>query len=238
MTTFPTLTPAARTWTPGEYPNAAINGINGKSRTVRQSNAVLHAQLQLQFQVITSSQLQAIATHYLDQRGCYVIFDLPSQVWNGVTTADYQLSGYLWRYLEAPKIKDLPCGIGHDVELKLEAVPNEGASVAGAGLMVTASISGGGATAANGLAQTVTLSISGGAVNVASPGLAQTVTWSQNYAYPTENGALFGLRGTITLSISGGTATGDNLPSSDYWADWISQVYGWDQDVSIDWWGF
>jgi len=225
MTTFPALIPGSRTFTPGGYPHSVFTGINSRANRVRNSNVMLESQLRLSFVAITESEMLSILTHYQGQRGGYLSFPLPADVWSGVTAADFQLSGYGWIYREPPTVEDLPCG-GHNVELILETVPPEGTALPGLSLIVRYVIAGGRAAAANGAALTIGYSISGGRAGL--PGLAQTVTYTITGGDATGGASLpglnlfvlYGIRGgraglpglakSIAYSIAGGAATAQN----------------------------
>lgn len=162
MTTFPALRPAVRTWTPGEYPHAQLNSLSGRSQTVRLSAVMLRSQLRLSFAALTQAQMLSIAAHYLAQQGGYLGFELPTEVWSGANASSFTLTGHLWRYAEPPTVEDLPCGTGYDVEIRLETVPNEGASVAGLSAFVFARLVAGGAGASNGANLTATVTLAAG----------------------------------------------------------------------------
>ena len=240
MSTFPALQPSARTWTPGEYPHAQFRGLNGTQRTVRQSNVMMRSSLRLAFQALTQAQMLSIVAHYLGQQGTFAAFGLPVEVWSGVATAsDYSLANYLWRYAEPPTVEDLAADETtlYNLELKLESCPNEGAEATGATMTLRWSLSGGTPGAANGASLSVGWSLTPGYTVLTMPGLAGSVGWSLTPGWPLNDGALFGLNGSIVWAISGGSATGDNVPTADYWNDWSAQVYGWSDAVSVDWWG-
>ena len=129
MPAFPTLTPVARSWTPGDYGNAASVGISGKQVNVRTSNAIKNSELQLQFVALTQAELNSIAQHYIGQQGSYQPFGLVYENWIGVSNPnDYILSGYLWRYAEPPKVEDYPADgqTRFSVSIKLVTVVGEG----------------------------------------------------------------------------------------------------------------
>ena len=230
MTTFPTLIPSSRTFTPGGYPHSAFAAMNAKASRVRNSNVMLESQLRLTFVGINESQMLSILTHYQARRGGFQSFPLPADAWSGVTAADFQLSGYGWVYAEPPIVEDLPCG-GHIVELTLETVPPEGTALLGLNLMVRYSLAAGRAAAANGAALAIGYSLSGGRAGL--PGLTQTVTYSINggdatggasvagldqfvvYIIKGGRAGLAGLARTVTYSLAGGEATG-NVTDPDF----------------------
>lgn len=162
MAVFPTLTPATRAFTPGEYPHTPFSTYSGFQNRVRHSNVMLSSSVRLSFIAVTESDMLSILSHYQGQYGSFESFTLPSSIWSGVTTiSDYELTDYRWRYTEAPTVDDVYCG-RYNVELALETVPPEGAFVNGAELVVIISLSAGTAVTTNGIQQSVTLTLAGG----------------------------------------------------------------------------
>jgi len=211
MSTFPTLIPSTRTFTPGIYPHTAFVGMSGKANRVRNSNAMLQSQLRLTFMAITEAQMLSILTHYNGQQGSFLSFPLPSAAWSGGTASDLELSGYGWIYREPPTVEDLMCG-GHNVELVLETVPPEGTALLGLDLTVRLLLTPGTAAAAAGAALSMTYSLVDGQIDPA------------------------GINGTIVYSLSAGAVDGEET-QSDYWSSWVAQNYGWEELIFIDWWG-
>jgi hypothetical protein len=226
MATFPALAPSARTFTPGEYPNTGFRAWNGTEERVRHSNVMLESTLRLAFNEITETQMLSILSHYQSQRGGFDSFALSSEVWSGLSSiSDFELTGYRWRYAEAPTVVDAYSG-RHTVELSLVTVPPEGATVNGFGRIVVLSIAGGTVTVsdgfnltvnvsfapglgdapvgADGLTEQIDLSIAGGDVQIIPAGLAETidVTFAAG-AVAASNG----LNEIVTVSIVGGTAS-------------------------------
>lgn len=98
---------------------------------------MLASTLSVSFIGLPAADVEDIVDHYGNQLGTFTPFGLPTELWSGVADpADYTLTGYLWRYAEPPSIEDLPCG-GHNVELVLESVPPEGATIAGLNRRIT-----------------------------------------------------------------------------------------------------
>lgn len=211
MTTFPALRPAVRTWTPGEYPHAQLNSISGRSRTVRLSSVMLRSQLRLTFAAISQAQMLSIAAHYLAQQGGYLGFDLPTEVWSGATASDFTLAGHQWRYSEPPTVEDLPCGSGYAVELRLESVPNEGASVAGLNAFVSIGLVTGAAAGAVGASLAVAVGLAaGGATSSGNQAYGASLTVAVGLAAGAGSSTdRFAAGGTftVTASLAPGSAT-------------------------------
>lgn len=175
MTTFPTLTPSGRTFTPGEYPHTPFDAYNGWQGRVRHSNVMLSSQLRLTFTALTEADMLTIISHYNGQYGTYNSFSLPSALWSGATQADYELAGYQWRYIDSPVVEDVYCN-RYTVELTVETVPPDGAALDGAYLVVLCTVANVGAFTANGLTRTVTTSVADTGAGSAGADLSVTIT--------------------------------------------------------------
>jgi hypothetical protein len=170
MATFPSLTPATRAFTPGEYPHTPFTTYNGLQNRVRHSNVMLSSSVRLSFIALAEADMLSILSHYQGQFGSFESFTLPSSIWSGVTTAsDYQLTDYRWRYTESPAVDDAHCNL-YNVELALETVPPDGAFASGAELAVIITLAFGSATSTNGLQQSITITLAGGAASVVADG--------------------------------------------------------------------
>lgn len=237
MATFPSLTPATRAFTPGEYPHTPFTTYNGLQNRVRHSNVMLSSSVRLSFIALAEADMLSILSHYQGQFGSFESFTLPSSIWSGVTTiSDYQLTDYRWRYTDPPSVDDVYCG-RYNVELQLETVPPEGAFIGTTELFVLYSVVGGAATAANGLQQTITLTLSTEGFVVsgldesitasigAANGIVASVTASLDAGIPEVAAGALGLDESIALSLAGGTATGGSGTGSAtgeaiFWSDW------------------
>ena len=204
MTTFPTLTPSSRTFTPGEYPHTPFNTISGWQNRVRHSNVMLASQVRLTFTAVTEASMLSILSHYQGQLGTFDSFDLPSAVWGGVTAADYQLANYLWRYKEPPTVEDSYYS-RYNVELTLETVPPDGAIVDGMYRIVVTSLTEGEALTTNGLSKTVTVSFS--AVGFQVPGIDATITTSFSTGTAAASN---GITAAVATALVAGTAVAAN----------------------------
>lgn len=264
MATFPSLKPSGRTFTPGEYPHTPFDAYNGFQNRVRHSNVMLTSSVKLSFIALTESQMLSILAHYQGQFGTYESFDLPADAWSGVTSAsDYQLAGYLWRYIEPPVVDDIHCE-QYNVELTLETVPPDGAEVDGMWRVVNLSVLGVGAFSANGFSKSVTIGFApvgfvalgldlavtsavAGTGAAASNGaqLSSTATLATGAAAASSGADLTTTvtllaegAGTVSLIITasfvGGEAT---ISTSDYWSDMSVQLYGWEALSYVEWWG-
>jgi hypothetical protein len=170
MAVFPTLTPATRAFTPGEYPHTPFSTYNGLQNRVRHSNVMLSSSVRLSFIALAEADMLSILSHYQGQFGSFESFTLPSSIWSGVTTiSDYELTSYRWRYTDPPSVDDVYCG-RYNVELALETVPPDGAFASGTELAVIITLAPGAAVTTNGLQQSITITLAGGAASVIADG--------------------------------------------------------------------
>jgi hypothetical protein len=221
MTVFPSLTPATRAFTPGEYPHTPFTPYNGFQNRVRHSNVMLSSSVRLSFIALAEADMLSILSHYQGQFGSFESFTLPSSIWSGVTTiSDYQLTDYRWRYTDPPSVDDVYCG-RYNVELTLETVPPEGKFANGTELVVIITLAPGAAVTTNGLQQSVTLSIAGGSASETFGG--------------------DGLQESITVSLVGGTASviiGEGTADeASFWSDWAftsSDIFLYEQGTATE----
>jgi hypothetical protein len=221
MATFPSLTPATRAFTPGEYPHTPFSTYSGFQNRVRHSNVMLSSSVRLSFIALAEADMLSILSHYQGQFGSFESFTLPSSIWNGVTTiSDYQLTDYRWRYTEAPTVDDVYCG-RYNIELALETVPPDGAFASGAELAVIITLAPGAAVTTNGLQQSVTLSIAGGSASqvIGGDGLQESITISL-------------VSGTASVIAGEGTAD-----ETSFWSDWAftsSDIFLYEQGAATE----
>jgi hypothetical protein len=183
MTTFPTLTPSSRTFTPGRHPHSEIPTLNGLQVRVMTSNVIIEQQLRLTFIGLTESEMLSIRTHYVGQQGRFLSFFIPSSLLSGMTTPAYFTpTGYSWIYASAPQVEDIPGTQRYNVSVELVTIPPEGANVNGAEFTVSIALAVGAADSGNGTATgaslIVTASIQGGEASFVIAGFDLTVTAS------------------------------------------------------------
>jgi len=109
MAVFPSLKPTNRRLTMGEYPTKIYRALSGK--TVRRSfgNRPFGFSLELDYENVPESTVQAIINHYNTQQGQTIGFTVPDEVFAGLSTATISLvkapAQTLWFYAEAPSIE-------------------------------------------------------------------------------------------------------------------------------------
>jgi len=212
--TYPAFTPSSRTWTPGEYANTAWLGYSGSESRVRNINAMQESALRLEYIGLSESDMLSFLTHYVNSSGSYGAFTLPSAAFSGVSSAsDYTLSGYLWRYEDAPQVEDLPCG-GHNVSIALVSVIPEGAFADGVELEIRISFSAPTPVSARGANLELQVQLKPGVATGSSPGTASGAALTITAAIIGGAGgggaggaSVSGLTAVITASITGGTGS-------------------------------
>lgn len=123
MSTFPSLIPSTRTYTPGDVPSALQVSLSGIASGFRRGNRRVAQTLALTFQRLEESDVTLIRNHYDNRSGSFDLFFLSAELWVGYATPPIPLlSDYAWRYIAAPIINDASCG-RWDVEIELETVP-------------------------------------------------------------------------------------------------------------------
>ena len=124
MANFPSLKPTNRRLTMGEYPIKIYRALSGK--TVRRSfgNRPFGFGLELNYENVGESVVQAVINHYNVQQGQTFGFALPNEVFAGLSTTTINLvkapAQALWFYAEAPTIEAVYRSISN-VSVKLIA---------------------------------------------------------------------------------------------------------------------
>jgi hypothetical protein len=120
VTTFPALTPSSRTLSLGDYSHAPLRTMGGSQMQVRHSNVVVGGGLELGFLHLDEADMLLIRTHFINRRGRFLVFALPSAIWFGTT--DPTPADYNWRYKDIPTVEDVGGGF-YDVTVPLELMP-------------------------------------------------------------------------------------------------------------------
>ena len=179
MTTFPTLQPGSRAFTPGTYPNATFRTLSGRDSRVRHSNALVGMQVKAEFPLLNETELESIRSHYLGQYGGHQSFAVPDEFWSGTDApAGFTPSGYQWRYAGKPSIEEITIDTSgtaatlFNVSIDLEAVPLSAVVLSGATFNITTTwLPGYKAVAANGATWDVTVSWAPGSSSTWGPGV-------------------------------------------------------------------
>jgi|TARA_Y100000033_G_scaffold27152_1_gene25797 hypothetical protein len=106
MTTFPSISPTARTYAPGNVPAVLQTALDGTTVGFKRGARRVNQVLSLSFSHLTEANMVLIKDHYIARKGTFEIFYLPSVIWGDYTTSPVGLD-YAWRYSEAPQIEDV-----------------------------------------------------------------------------------------------------------------------------------
>lgn len=114
VASFPSIKPSSRTWTPGAQPVQSFTALSGYEARVLLGPNPIGASLSLGFQNLTETVFLQITNHYATAKGTYGIFDLPADVFAGMSSySGVTPSGYQWRYSGPPSIEWIAPGIGN-----------------------------------------------------------------------------------------------------------------------------
>jgi hypothetical protein len=121
MTTLPSIKPNSRELTLGDIPQQSYIGPSGVGvRFVQGSKRVVHT-LVLSYVALTEAQLSQFYSHYEDQEGSLIDFDVPSTLWAGYTAAPVNPADYNWRYAGAFQVET--AGVNRfNITIELESV--------------------------------------------------------------------------------------------------------------------
>jgi hypothetical protein len=172
MATFPSLVPSTRLITTAEDQFQPHLSLNGVYRATLLCGSPRNQQISLGFDALSTSDKDLIISHYDDQQGGFLPFDLPNALLSGVTASDYLTGDYLWRYNSSPQVVDRvitegsSCALVHDVSLTLISQVSELQFVAGVDQRIGMRLSGGAPTVTlSGAALTITASFTPGAAS-------------------------------------------------------------------------
>jgi hypothetical protein len=123
MATFPSLEPASRSISFGDYPQLVYTGTSGATIRFLQGSDRINQILILSYTYLSESDMYLVLNHYNSQEGTLIPFDLPSVVWSGFTTAPIGVE-YQWRYSKELAIEQAaPISYNVTAELISEIAP-------------------------------------------------------------------------------------------------------------------
>lgn len=111
MATFPSIRPTARTYSPGQFPTKTYRGLSGATvKRIFGNRSFGHA-IEMQFTNITDATTKQILDHYYGEYGNYQRFNLPDNVFSGMSSSlksSVQApSNILWEYAEPPQVESV-----------------------------------------------------------------------------------------------------------------------------------
>ncbi len=122
MTTFPSLEPLKTTLGYGDYPQNVHEGLSGGNVRFKLANKRVEQTLRIDYEHLTETETQSIITHFNDQNGSIVPFDLSTQIWAAWTTPPVNSTNYQWRYSNPLNIS-ISAPSRYSVSVELISVP-------------------------------------------------------------------------------------------------------------------
>lgn len=121
---YPTLQPASRNFSPGNYPVKTFRSQSGAETRLLYGNQRSGMTLELQYENISDSNAELFVTHFDQVLGTYQTFSLPAAAkagWNASASTLDVTSATAWRYAEEPSITSVRPGLS-TVQVKLIGV--------------------------------------------------------------------------------------------------------------------
>lgn len=118
---FPTLTPTARDFSPGDWPVKRFESQSGAEIRILYGSQRVGATLNLSYDNITDAQAQQFLTDYDGQLGTLRTFTLPAATRTGTSVNMDAPPQTKWRYAQPPAITSVRPGIS-SVKVNLVAV--------------------------------------------------------------------------------------------------------------------
>jgi hypothetical protein len=105
MSTFPSVKPSSRAWTPGARAQSIYQSIDGIEIRFVHGSRVVGQRLSLIFENVTDAVGKSITDHYAANGTTYGTFDLPADVFAGQTSyAHTNEATNAWRYAAPPQV--------------------------------------------------------------------------------------------------------------------------------------
>ena len=105
MSTFPSIKPTSRVWTPGVRAQSVYETLDGIEIRFLHGERVTKQRLALTFNNIPEAQGRQITDHYAESDTTYNIFDLPAEVFAGQGSYDHtNETTNSWRYASPPQV--------------------------------------------------------------------------------------------------------------------------------------
>lgn len=117
---YPAINPTVRTWTPGTFGQGSFDALSGAEVRILYGTVATRHGLQLAYNNINETNAIAFNTHYASVQGSFSSFNLPTQVFAGMTAA-FSAGTNKWRYAEPPQIEAVQPGV-YNVSVNLVAV--------------------------------------------------------------------------------------------------------------------
>lgn len=111
MSTFPSVKPSSRAWTPGMRAQTVYQAVDGVEVRFARGSRVVGQRLTLVFENVTESEGRSITDHYDDNGTTFGTFDLPAAVFAGMSSYTYTNDpNNAWRYASPPQVSYITPG--------------------------------------------------------------------------------------------------------------------------------
>jgi hypothetical protein len=105
MSTFPSVKPSSRAWTPGTRPQTVYQALDGVEIRFVHGTRTVGQQLSLSFENVTETVGKSITDHYAANGTTYGTFALPAEVFAGMNAYNYTNEATnAWRYAGPPQV--------------------------------------------------------------------------------------------------------------------------------------
>ena len=119
MASFPAIRPAQRRYGFGLFPVSRESGFAGGTVRFRHATTRHAVNLELGYQLITRSEVEAVRDHYRDRNGGALSFMLPNIIWAGHSSPSNIVPlGTSWVYASEPE-ETHRSGLLFDLSVKL-----------------------------------------------------------------------------------------------------------------------
>jgi hypothetical protein len=111
MTTFPSVQPTSRVWSPGVRPQTLYQSLDGIEIRFIHGSRTVGQRLSLTFDNVTEASGKSITDHYAANGTTYGTFSLPAAVFAGMASYNYTNEATnAWRYAGPPQVTYGPPG--------------------------------------------------------------------------------------------------------------------------------
>lgn len=111
MSTFPSVKPSSRAWTPGTRAQSIYNALDGVEVRFVHGTRVVGQRLSLVFENVTETVGKSITDHYAANGTTYGVFDLSAEVFAGMDSYSYtNEANNSWRYAAPPQVSYITPG--------------------------------------------------------------------------------------------------------------------------------
>lgn len=111
MSTFPSVKPSSRAWSPGARAQTIYQALDGVEVRFVHGTRVVGQRLTLVFENVTETEGKSITDHYASNGTTYGAFDLPAAVFAGMNSYNYTNEATnSWRYAGPPQVSYITPG--------------------------------------------------------------------------------------------------------------------------------